>query len=90
VVVPVPRVSSVVGTSEGTAGIGVVGAGPQLGDDTGSLLWDLVMHDTIVVVPGSAVPGDAALAPGSLVAAGPGVSGLYLLGSPGFPSPPIN
>jgi hypothetical protein len=35
-------------------------------------------------------PGDAASAPGSSVAMGLGVLGLYLTGSPGFPPLPIN
>jgi hypothetical protein len=34
--------------------------------------------------------GDAALAPGSLDAMGPGLPGQYLLGSPGSTSTPIN
>jgi hypothetical protein len=68
----------------------VDGAVPQLSDDVGGLLQDLVMRDADIGVPGSATPGNAALAPESLGAVGPGVSGLHLLGSSGFPPPPIN
>jgi hypothetical protein len=60
-------------------------SGPHLGDDTGALLQDLVMCGAGIGVPGSAAP-----APGSSSAAGPGVSGLLLLGSPSFPPPPID
>jgi hypothetical protein len=48
------------------------------------------MHGTDIGVPESAVPGDTASAPGSSGATGPGVSGLFLSGSPGFLPPPIN
>jgi hypothetical protein len=68
----------------------VEGTNPQLGNDAGSLLWDLVMRDTDAGVPGSAATGDAALTLGSSSVMGPGVSGLYLSGSLGFPPPPIN
>jgi hypothetical protein len=60
-------------------------SGPHLGDDTGALLQDLVMCGAGIGVPGSAAP-----APGSSSAAGPGVSGLLLSGSPSFPPPPID
>jgi hypothetical protein len=42
------------GTSWGAAGVGVVGVGPQLGDDVGSLLQDLVMCSDGAGIPGSA------------------------------------
>jgi hypothetical protein len=67
----------------------VVGAGPQLCDGARGLLWDSVMRGASIGVPGSAALGDAALAPKSLGTADPGVSGLHLAGSPGFPPPPI-
>jgi hypothetical protein len=60
VVVPVPRVPSAGGATQGATGVGVVGASPQLGDGIGSLLWDLVIRGTSAGVPGSAVLGDAA------------------------------
>jgi hypothetical protein len=67
VVVPVPGVSSAGGATQGAFGVGVVGAGPQLGDDAGSSLWELVMHSAVTGVPGSVVLGDAALALGPQV-----------------------
>jgi hypothetical protein len=71
-------------------GIGMVGTIPQLGVDVESLLQDMVMHSVGAGVPRSAAPGDTAPAPASSGAVGPGVSGLYLPGSPGFPPSPIN
>jgi hypothetical protein len=68
----------------------VADAGPRLSDRVGSLLRDLVVHDTGAEVLGSVAPGDVALAPGSSSAMGQGLSGLYLLGSPGSLPPPIN
>jgi hypothetical protein len=68
----------------------VVAADPQLGDDVRISLWDLVMSGAGIGVLGSAISGDTAPAPGSSCAAGPGVSRLYLSGSPGFLPPPIN
>jgi hypothetical protein len=65
----------------------VVGASTQLGDDVGGLLHDLVMHGA--GVPRSVASGDAAPALGSLGAAGPGVSGLYLPDSLSFPPLPL-
>jgi hypothetical protein len=90
VVVPVPGVPSVGGTSQGTASIEVVGAGPQLGEDVGSLLQDLVIRGTAVGAPESDAPGDAVPAPESSGGVGLGASGLYLSSSPGFLPPPIN
>jgi hypothetical protein len=55
------------GTSWGAAGVGVVGVGPQLGDDVGSLLQDLVMCSDGAGIPRSAAPGDAAQPPGPQV-----------------------
>jgi hypothetical protein len=68
----------------------VVGASPKLGDCTGSLLWDVVKRGTDAGVPGSAIPGDVALVPGSSGATGAGVFRLYLPGSLGFLPLPIN
>jgi hypothetical protein len=62
----------------------VDGANPQLSDDIRGLLWDLVRRGANIVDPGSAALGDAAQTLGSSGAAGPGVSGLHLPGSPGF------
>jgi hypothetical protein len=90
VVAPVPGVSSAGGASQGASVVEVVGPGPQLGDDTGRLLRDLVMCSASASVPGSATPGDAAPTPRSSCAMGPRVSRLYLSGSLGFTPPPIN
>jgi hypothetical protein len=59
VVAPVPRMPSASGTTQDAAGLGLVGSGPQLGDDARSSLWDLVMRGTGAGVPRSVVPGDA-------------------------------
>jgi hypothetical protein len=48
------------------------------------------MHNTDAGLPGSAVPGDVAPAPGSSGAASPRVSKLYQPGSPSFPPSLIN
>jgi hypothetical protein len=90
VVALVLGVSGAGGAFQGAIDVEVVGTTPQLGDDVGSVLWDLVMHGTDVGVPERAAPGDAAPAPRSSGAAGLGISGLYLLGSPSFLPPPIN
>jgi hypothetical protein len=70
------------GAAQGAGGIEVADAGPRLGDSVGSLLQDLVVRGADAYVPRSAAPGDMALAPRSLSAMGPGVSGLYLSDSP--------
>jgi hypothetical protein len=90
VVALVPGVSGASGGSQGATDIKVVGTRPQLGNDAGSLIRDLMMHSVITGVPGSAVLGDVAPAPGSSGVVGPGVSGLYLSGSLDFLTPPIN
>jgi hypothetical protein len=90
VVAPVLGVLGVDGASQGTTGVEVVGAGPQLGDDIGSLLWDLVVRGADAGVPVSVAPGDAAIALESSSAAGLGVSRLYQLGSPSSSHPTIN
>jgi hypothetical protein len=74
VVAPIPRVPSAGGATQGVAGIGVLGADPQLGDDTGSSLRDLVIRGVGVGVPGSAVPSDLARTPRSTGAMGLEVS----------------
>jgi hypothetical protein len=86
---PRPMVAPVSGLP-GAAGVEVEGIGPQLGDDAGSLLLDLVMCSAHTGVLRSATPGDVAPAYGSSKAAGPRVSGLYLPGSPSFLPLPIN
>jgi hypothetical protein len=60
----------------------VVDAGLRLSDNTGSLLQDLVVHGAGASIDGSAALDDVAVAPGSSSTMGPGVSGLYLPGSP--------
>jgi hypothetical protein len=65
-------------------------ASPRLGGSTGSLLQDLVVRGVGTSVPESVAPGDMTLAPGSSSVVGPGISGLYLSGSPGSPPPPFN
>jgi hypothetical protein len=78
------------GASQGATNVEVEGTGPELGDDVGSLLQDLVMRSADASVLGSASPSDAAPAFGSSGATGPGVLGPYLLGSLGLTPPPIN
>jgi hypothetical protein len=90
VVALVPRVLSASGATQGATGVGVVGAGPKLGDDAGSSLRDLVIRGADAGVPGNAIPGDTTLVPGSSGAIGLGVFRLYLLSSPGFLPLPIN
>jgi hypothetical protein len=63
-------------------GIEVDGADPQLGDDTEGSIRGLAMRDGRMGVLGSTSPGDASPAPRSSDAAGLGVSGLLLPGSP--------
>jgi hypothetical protein len=72
------------GASQDATSIEVDGADPQLRDDVGCLLWDLVWRGVSIDVPGSATPGDAALAPGFLGVMGPGVSRQHLQCSPAF------
>jgi hypothetical protein len=67
VVALVPGVSGASGGSQGATDIKVVGTRPQLGNDAGSLIRDLMMHSVITGVPGSAVLGDAAQPPGPRV-----------------------
>jgi hypothetical protein len=88
--VPVLVMLGVDVVSQGAAYIEVDGAGPQLSDDVGGLLQDLVKHGAIIDVPRSATSGDAAAAPGFLGTADLGVSELHLPGPPGFPPLPIN
>jgi hypothetical protein len=84
VVASVPGVPSDGGTSQCTASVEVIGASTRLGDDTGSLLFCLVVRDAGAGFFGSATLGEAAPAPGSSSAACPGVFGVYLPGSPGI------
>jgi hypothetical protein len=49
------------GATQGAADIKVVGTSPQLGDDAGSLLWDLVMRGVNAGVPRSAALGPQVL-----------------------------
>jgi hypothetical protein len=65
------------GMSQVAASVEVGGDGPQLSDDTGGWLWDLVKCGPGIVVLRSAASGDAAPAPGSLGNAGPGLSRLH-------------
>jgi hypothetical protein len=58
---------------------------PWPSDSAEKLLQDLVVRGA-----GAGISGGAAPAPGSLSIVGPGVSGLFLSGSPGSSSPPIN
>jgi hypothetical protein len=51
VVVPVPGVACAGGASQGVTGVVVVGADTQVGDDTGSLLQNLMMRGTDAGVP---------------------------------------
>jgi hypothetical protein len=86
----VPRVPGAGHASQGTTSVEVVGTASQLDDDIKSLLQDSVMHGVDTCVLRSAALGDAAPAPGSSDATGPGVSRLYLPGSASFLPPPIN
>jgi hypothetical protein len=81
-VAPTPGVMSASGATHSATGAGVVGTGPQLGDDIGSPLWDLVMCSTGTGVPESAVPGEATPALGSSGAAGLGVSYTVFIPKP--------
>jgi hypothetical protein len=64
VVLSVLGVPSAGGTPQGTSSVEVVGAGPWLDDDTGSLLWGLVVRISGAGVFESPVMGDAAPALG--------------------------
>jgi hypothetical protein len=88
--VSVSEVPSASGTLQGTTSQDVVGAGPRLGDDAGSLLRDLVVHDAGAGVFRSATLGDVAPALWSSRTGGPGMSGLCLSDPPGFSPLPIN
>jgi hypothetical protein len=87
---PVLVMPGVDGVSQGVACVEVDGAGPQLSDDVGGLLWDLVKRGTGINVPGSVAPGDAVPPPGSIGTTGLVLSGLDLPGSPGFLHVPID
>jgi hypothetical protein len=87
---PVSKVLSAGGALQETAGIEVVGAGPRLGNDAGSLLRDLVVRGVSAGISRSAAPSGAAPAPGSSSAGGSRMSGPCLSGSPGFPPSSIN
>jgi hypothetical protein len=78
------------GAPRGATGTEVVDTGPRLGDSAMSLLQDLVVCGANVGIPESATLGDATPTPESSSIVSPGVSGLYLPGSPGTMPPPIN
>jgi hypothetical protein len=78
------------GASQGTADVDVDGASPQLCDDAGGLLQDLVKHCAGIDVPRSATLGDAAPTPRCLGTTGPGLSRLNLPSSVGFLPSPID
>jgi hypothetical protein len=78
------------GAPWGATGAEVANTGPRLGDGTMSLLQDLVVCGVGVGVPESAALGDATPTAESSSTVSPGVSGLYLPGSPGTMPPPIN
>jgi hypothetical protein len=84
VVASVPGVPSAGGASQCTASVEVIGASARLGDDTGSLLFLLVVRNVGAGVSGSATLGEVAPAPRSSSAACPRVFGVYLPGSPGI------
>jgi hypothetical protein len=85
VVASTMEVSGAGSAPQGAASIEVANADPRLGDSTKSLLQDLVVRSTSAGVPRSAAPGDKAPAPRSSSTMGPGISGLYLPGSPRSP-----
>jgi hypothetical protein len=70
------RQQSASGALQGPVGVEVVGTGPRLGDDIGSLPWALVVHAIDASVSGSTTLGDAALPFRSPSAAGPRASRL--------------
>jgi hypothetical protein len=78
------------GTSLGAVSVEVDGASLQPDDDIGGLLRDWVMFTVGIGAPGTTTSGDAIPAPGSSSAAGPWVSELLLLASPGFLPSPID
>jgi hypothetical protein len=86
----VPGVPSAGCATQGATGVRVVGVGPHLGHDAESSLRDLVMRGAGADNPGSAIPGDAALAPRFSSATDQDVSGLYLPDSPVFSPLSIN
>jgi hypothetical protein len=86
----VSEVPSASAVSQGTTSIRVVGTGTWVGDDARNLLQDLVARGINSGISESVAPGDAAPTPGSSGVMGPGVYGLYLLGSPNSLPPPNN
>jgi hypothetical protein len=88
--VSISEVPSAGSALQGTTGQDVVGSGPRLGDDVKSTLWDLVVRGAGTGVFRSATSGDTTPARRSSRTGGPGMSGLCLLGPPGFLPPPIN
>jgi hypothetical protein len=84
VVALVPRVLSASGATQGATGVGVVGAGPKLGDDAGTSLQDLVIRGADAGVLGNAIPGDTALVPGSSGAIGLGYLDFTCRALPAF------
>jgi hypothetical protein len=78
------------GASLGIVNVEVDGAGPQPGDDVGGPLHNLVVHGAGLGTPVSTTPGTVILALESLGAKGPGTAELFLPGSPGSPSLPID
>jgi hypothetical protein len=88
--VSISEVPSAGSALQGTTGQDVVGSGPRLGDDVKSTLWDLVVRGAGTGVFRSATSGDTTPALRSSRTGGPGMSGLCLLGPPGFLPPPIN
>jgi hypothetical protein len=78
------------GAMQGATDVAVADVDPRLGDSAGSLLKDLVVCGVGAGILRSAAPGETALAPGSLSAMGPGISGQYLSGSLGSSPSPIN
>jgi hypothetical protein len=87
VVAPIPRVLGAGGALLGNIDVEVVGASPQLGDDAGSLLWNLMMRGASV--PRNSTPGDAAPTPGSSGVAGPRVLSCTWRARPAFLSCPL-
>jgi hypothetical protein len=74
-------------TSLGIVSIKVDGVGPQLNDEAGSPLCDLVGHSTGFGMPGHTTRGTVVPTPGFSGATGLGTVGLLLPGLPG--SPPL-